>query len=196
MPKDFWARARDQDIESQISFAEARWLFEQRDKPRPGWANSIDFEGRDLRRQHIRNFDEVMRSFSEFRVPFEVSAVRLLGEERVRLLKQQPSEQRALLLVKLFGSTKGGMGELAAWALAGIMTPEIRSLILDQTDDLSAVSPWFLVVVSSHGIKMQTVKGLLEQRERHHQHRLQEIDDLTLQLQEIISGMGSLNSNE
>ena len=68
MPKDFWARARDHDIESQLSDAEARWLFEQRDKPRPYWANSIDFEARDLRRQHLRKFDEVMCSWFVTRI--------------------------------------------------------------------------------------------------------------------------------
>lgn len=192
MPKDFWSKARDQMLQWQIANAEMRWLFENRDKPYPTFANLSQSKIVDLICRQFEIFDELMGFFSQFRHPFGQICVVLLGEQSFKSLKRQSVSQRALSFAELCATSRGATAELAAWGLASVLTPKINKSALRHTRSLSGQSPWFQTVTGCNGHRIMAVQGLLRQRATSPDDLLPGIEVLTLQLQNTLTVLDQL----
>lgn len=192
MPKDFWSRANDQLLQWQIDEGEMRWLIENRDRPSPSLPNLPESKIVDLLCRQFNVFLDLMESFSDFRHPFGKICLVQLGERTFTSLKHQRPNERAFSLAELCATCRGPTAELAAWGLAGVLTPKINKSVLRRTRHLSGISPWFQAVTAFKGDRLKTVRALLERRKQSHGDLLHGIESLTLQLDKIIMTLDQL----
>jgi len=192
MPKDFWSRSRDQILQWQIANAETRRLFDNLDKRCPSIANLSESKIVDLISRQFDTFDKSMVFFSQFQNPFGNICIVLLGEQTFKSLMRQPVSQRALSFAELCANSRGATAELAAWALASVLTPQINKSVLRHTRNLTPQSPWFQTVTACNGDRILAVRALLERRSTSQDDLLPGIEVLTLQLQKTLTALDQL----